>query len=82
MNLANYNLTVSSDFVAVLKNDGVKGEINVWRTGVDSESFNPLFRSEKMRLRMFNGMYSPDKILLVSVGRLSPEKISSFWQKF
>jgi hypothetical protein len=31
-----------------------------------------------MRLKMFNGHYSPDKVLLVSVGRLSPEKNFEF----
>lgn len=81
LNLADHNLTVSSDFVKLLNENGVKQKINVWKTGVDSESFNPSFRSHQMRLRMFNGNYSPDKILLVSVGRLSPEKNFEFLLK-
>lgn len=79
LNIAHYNLTVSSDFAHWLKQSGgVKGPIHVWKTGVDSESFNPAARSHEMRLRMFNGHYAPDKILLVSVGRLSPEKNFQF----
>ena len=78
LNIADYNLTVSSDFVKQLNANGVHKEIHVWKTGVDSESFNPSFKSQEMRLKMFNGNYSPEKILLVSVGRLSPEKNFEF----
>lgn len=69
---------MSSDFVKLLNENGIKQTINVWKTGVDSESFNPSYRSHEMRLKMFNGHYSPDKVLLVSVGRLSPEKNFEF----
>jgi len=78
LNLADYNLTVSSDFAKQLNANGIHKEIRVWKTGVDSESFNPSYRSHEMRLKMFNGNYSPDKILLVSVGRISPEKNFEF----
>ena len=78
LNYADYNLTVSSDFVKQLNASGINKEINVWKTGVDSESFNPSFKSHEMRLKMFNGNYAPDKILLVSVGRISPEKNFEF----
>lgn len=79
LNIADYNLTVSTDFARWLQeNGGIKGPIYVWKTGVDSESFKPDARSHKMRLRMFNGHYASDKILLVSVGRLSPEKHFEF----
>lgn len=78
LNMADYNLTVSSDFAQLLKENGIKETVHVWKTGVDSESFNPSFRSEKMRFRMFNGHYAPEKILLVSVGRLCPEKNFEF----
>ena len=81
LNMADYNLTVSSDFVQLLKNNGINGKVYVWKTGVDSESFNPSFKSHEMRLKMFNGHYSPEKILLVSVGRLSPEKNFEFLLK-
>ncbi|CAF0890859.1 unnamed protein product [Brachionus calyciflorus] len=78
LNISNFNLTVSSDFAKVLENNGIRERIHVWKTGVDSESFNPSFRSHEMRVRMFNASYSSDKILLVSVGRLSPEKNFEF----
>lgn len=78
LNLADYNLTVSSDFAQLLNENGIEKCVHVWKTGVDSELFNPSYRSEQMRIRMFNGNYSPDKILLVSVGRLSPEKHFDF----
>ena len=74
LNMADYNLTVSSDFVKLLVENGIKPTVHVWKTGVDSDSFNPAYRSHHMRMRMFNGHYAPDKVLLVSVGRLSPEK--------
>jgi sulfoquinovosyltransferase len=78
LNLADYNLTVSVDFAKLLNENGTHRPVHVWKTGVDSELFNPAYRSEAMRMRMFNGHYSPEKILLVSVGRLSPEKHFGF----
>lgn len=78
LNISNYNMTVSTDFVKQLKQNGINKDIHVWKTGVDSEAFSPSFRSQEMRERMFNGHYSPDKVLLVSVGRLSPEKNFEF----
>lgn len=81
LNMANCNLTVSSDFVQLLKSSGVESEIHVWKTGVDSELFNPKYRTHETRVEMFNGNYSPEKILLVSVGRISPEKNFEFLLK-
>jgi glycosyltransferase involved in cell wall biosynthesis len=81
LNMANCNLTVSSDFLQLLKNSGIKSNIHVWKTGVDSQLFNPIYRSHEIRLKMFNGYYSDDKILLVSVGRISPEKNFEFLLK-
>lgn len=79
LNIADYNLTVSSDFACWLQEKGgVHGPIHVWKTGVDSQSFKPDACSHQMRLRMFNGHHASDKILLVSVGRLSPEKNFEF----
>ncbi|RNA15001.1 glycosyl transferase [Brachionus plicatilis] len=78
LNLADYNLTVSSDFAKLLVQNGIKHKVHVWKTGVDSKMFNPAYRSQEMRVRMFNGHYAANKILLVSVGRLSPEKKFEF----
>ncbi len=43
-----------------------------WRRGVDSQKFNPKFRSQAMREKLSNG--NPDSVILLYVGRLSPEK--------
>ncbi|RID43106.1 hypothetical protein BRARA_J02931 [Brassica rapa] len=40
--------------------------------GVDSESFNPCFRSQEMRIRLSNG--EPEKPLVIHVGRIGVEK--------
>ncbi|XP_042066564.1 sulfoquinovosyl transferase SQD2-like isoform X2 [Salvia splendens] len=50
--------------------------IRLWNKGVDSESFNPRFRSHEMRLRLSNG--EPDRPLIVHVGRLGVEKNLDF----
>lgn len=78
LNWADFNLTVSSDFAKLLVENGIRQKVHVWKTGVDSKLFNPAYKSHEMRTRMFNGYYSSDKILLVSVGRLSPEKKFEF----
>jgi hypothetical protein len=81
LNLADYNLTVSSEFAHQLNENGITRPVHVWKTGVDSELFNPAYRSEAMRVRMFNGHHAHHKTLLVSVGRLSPEKHFDFLLK-
>ncbi|XP_070676754.1 sulfoquinovosyl transferase SQD2 isoform X1 [Malus domestica] len=50
--------------------------IRLWNKGVDSESFNPRFRSHEMRIRLSNG--EPEKPLIVHVGRLGVEKSLDF----
>ena len=72
---------MSDDFVGILIKDGIRSPIHVWKTGVNETLFSPSFASNEMRIRMFNGNYSSDKILLVSVGRLSPEKNFEFFIK-
>lgn len=42
--------------------------IDVWQRGVDTDVFNPRFRSKAMRARMSNG--DVDASLMVYVGRL------------
>lgn len=46
--------------------------VALWGRGVDAERFNPRWRSEAMRDRLSDG--HPDDIILLYVGRLSPEK--------
>ncbi|KAK1377440.1 sulfoquinovosyl transferase SQD2 [Heracleum sosnowskyi] len=54
-------------------------QIRLWNKGVDSESFNPKFRSHEMRLRLSNG--EPDRPLIVHVGRLGVEKSLDFLKR-
>lgn len=42
--------------------------IDVWQQAVDTEVFNPVFRSADMRARMSGGR--PDAVILTYVGRL------------
>ncbi|CAJ2656018.1 unnamed protein product [Trifolium pratense] len=51
-------------------------KIRLWNKGVDSESFNPRYKSHEMRLRLSNG--EPDRPLVVHVGRLGVEKSLDF----
>jgi glycosyltransferase involved in cell wall biosynthesis len=46
--------------------------VGLWRRGVDSQKFHPRYRSQAMRERLSNG--NPDAVILLYVGRLSPEK--------
>jgi len=46
--------------------------VDVWRKGIDTERFNPKFRSVEMREKMTEG--NPDDFLMVYVGRLGAEK--------
>eukprot|EP00897_Mesotaenium_endlicherianum_P007686 jgi/Mesen1/6946/ME000360S06209 len=46
--------------------------IRVWRKGVDSEGFNPRFKSDEWRFKLSGG--EPEKPLIVHVGRLGAEK--------
>jgi glycosyltransferase involved in cell wall biosynthesis len=47
-------------------------KVVLWGRGVDAERFNPHWRSTEMRERLSDG--HPDDIILLYVGRLSPEK--------
>ena len=42
--------------------------IDIWQQAVDTDVFNPAFRSEAMRARMSGG--KPDSVILTYVGRL------------
>ncbi|KAJ0027556.1 hypothetical protein Pint_35215 [Pistacia integerrima] len=54
-------------------------KIRLWNKGVDSESFNPRYRSHEMRLRLSNG--EPEKPLIIHVGRLGVEKSLDFLKR-
>jgi len=78
------NLTVSQDFADFMEHTGIPRPIIVWKTGVDSELFNPTRRSRSMRYRMFGtyNNYTEEQMdsitLFLCVGRISPEKNFQF----
>ena len=78
------NLTVSRDFADFMEHTGVPRPVIVWKTGVDSELFNPARRSRSMRYRMFgpNTSFTEKQMdsitLFLCVGRISPEKNFEF----
>jgi glycosyltransferase involved in cell wall biosynthesis len=78
------NLTVSQDFADYMEHTGIPRPVFVWKTGVDSELFHPNRRSLSMRYRMFGTSHQLTStqmdamILLLCVGRISPEKNFEF----
>lgn len=78
------NLTVSQDFADYMEHTGIPRPVLVWKTGVDSELFNPLRRSSTMRYRMFGtaNKFTREQMdsitLFLCVGRISPEKNFEF----
>lgn len=64
-------LATSRHAVADLEAHGF-GKVRLWRRGVDWAQFSPAFASEAMRRRMTDNQ--PEKTLLLSAGRLAPEK--------
>ncbi len=71
-NQALLNLCTSTAMVNELKDKGIQ-RTALWQRGVDTFSFRPDLRSEKMRKKLF-GEYNDANYLLIYVGRLSAEK--------
>merc|ERR1711991_1239581 len=71
-NQALLNLCTSTAMVNELKDKGIQ-RTALWQRGVDTYSFRPELRSEKMREKLF-GKYKNTNYLLIYVGRLSAEK--------
>ncbi len=71
-NQALLNLCTSTAMVNELKDKGIQ-RTALWQRGVDTFSFRPDLRSEKMRKKLF-GEFNDAKYLLIYVGRLSAEK--------
>jgi glycosyltransferase involved in cell wall biosynthesis len=72
LNSADAVLTPSRAMRARLVEIGVRREVHLWRRGVDADRFHPRHRSAAMRARLSD--HHPDDLLLLYVGRLSPEK--------
>ena len=70
-NRANYRLAPSIGMIEELHTHGFKPVMH-WRRGVDTAAFSPTFADAEVRAQLSNGQ--PDKVLLLSVGRLAPEK--------
>lgn len=70
-NQADLTLVTSPQLKEELLSFGVK-RVAVWKKGIDTERFNPKYKSATMRARLSDG--HPEAPLLVYVGRLGAEK--------
>lgn len=70
-NQAQLNLCTSTAMVQELVNHGIE-HVDLWQRGVDTELFDPKWKSESMRDRLSQG--HPEDPLLLYVGRLGAEK--------
>ena len=68
---ADLTLCTSPQMQQELTNKGIP-RVDVWRKGIDTERFDPKFRSDQMRAKMTDG--HPEDFLMVYVGRLGTEK--------
>jgi glycosyltransferase involved in cell wall biosynthesis len=72
MNSADYNLAPSRLVQQRIREIGVTAEVGLWGRGVDAERFHPRHADPAMRARLAGGQ--SDAVVLLYVGRLSPEK--------
>jgi len=70
-NRADLTLCTSAPLQKELRKNGIE-RVDVWRKGIDTERFDPKYRSTEMRNEMSDG--NPDDFLIVYVGRLGAEK--------
>ncbi len=70
-NQADLNLCPSQFTRREIEAHGIR-RVKVWGRGVDSQQFHPARRTPEWRARLSGG--EPDRLLLLYVGRLSPEK--------
>lgn len=70
-NRADLNLCTSLTVKNELEARGFR-RVQLWNRGVDVDKFGPQFHDDEMRKRLTNNQ--TDKILLLYVGRLAPEK--------
>jgi len=77
-NRADATLATSPQLCEELVQNGVE-RVGLWRKGVDTNIFNPRFRSPEMRLVLSEN--NPQKPLLLYVGRVGAEKNLSMLRK-
>jgi glycosyltransferase involved in cell wall biosynthesis len=70
-NAAHLNLCPSTETLKDLRSHGFE-RVRWWRRGIDTSRFTPGPRSEALRSRLSDG--NPDDLLVLYVGRHSPEK--------
>jgi len=70
-NQADLTLVTSPQLKEEFLEHGIE-RVEVWRKGIDTESFNPKWRNEETRRMLTDG--NPDEMLLLYVGRLGKEK--------
>ncbi|MHB8627578.1 MAG: glycosyltransferase family 4 protein [Aggregatilineales bacterium] len=70
-NRADYRVAPSKTVIDELHEHGFR-PVHHWKRGVDIEAFSPQFANPEIRRKLSNDQ--PDKVLLLSVGRLAPEK--------
>ncbi|KAL3917430.1 MAG: hypothetical protein SGILL_004717 [Bacillariaceae sp.] len=68
---ADLTLVTSPQMKEELTSHGIP-RVDVWRKGIDTERFDPKFKSEEMREKMSDE--NPNDFLMVYVGRLGAEK--------
>jgi len=68
---ADLTLCTSPQMKQELSENGIP-RVDVWRKGIDTERFDPKFRSQELREEMSDG--HPNDFLMVYVGRLGAEK--------
>lgn len=68
---ADLTLVTSPQMRDELTSNGIP-RVDVWRKGIDTERFNPKFKSDEWRSKMTDG--NPDDFLMVYIGRLGAEK--------
>lgn len=76
-NRADFTLTTSPQLCEELVQNGFE-RVGLWRKGIDTDIFNPRFKSAAMRHRLSQG--HPNDPLLIYVGRIGAEKNLSFFK--
>lgn len=68
---ADFTLAPSKRVVAELESKGFQN-VGLWQRGVDVKNYSPDYADEAMRYELSGG--NPDKVVMLSIGRLAPEK--------